>query len=106
MTTPTIIDPKLAAALADTLSRADGYRLSMPTLRILLEIHAAGADCLTMTSVARRLKTESANVTGLADRLESLGLIAREPSPADRRVIWLRITPRGLDCLTDILTPA
>lgn len=92
------------AAIAAALGRADSYRLSLSTLRVLVEIAAGGCDSLTMTSVARRLETNSANITGLADRLEDLGYIVREPSSADRRVIWLRITPRGQDLLADLLS--
>jgi len=35
------------------------------------------------------------NVTGLVDRLESRGLIRRQPSARDRRVKVLELTPAG-----------
>jgi MarR family transcriptional regulator, organic hydroperoxide resistance regulator len=48
-----------------------------------------------MGRLAETLACDASNVTGLVDRLESRGLIARRPSPADRRVKVLVLTPAG-----------
>ena len=50
---------------------------------------------LPMGRLAHTLSCDASNVTGLVDRLESRGLIRREPSAADRRVKVLRLTPEG-----------
>jgi DNA-binding MarR family transcriptional regulator len=50
---------------------------------------------LPMGRLARTLSCDASNVTGLVDRLESRGLIRREPSDEDRRVKVLRLTPDG-----------
>jgi DNA-binding MarR family transcriptional regulator len=50
---------------------------------------------LPMGRLARTLSCDASNVTGLVDRLESRGLIRREPSDADRRVKVLRLTADG-----------
>ncbi len=50
---------------------------------------------MSMSRLARRLSCDASNVTGLVDRLESRGLLARRPSPADRRVKQLDLTPAG-----------
>ncbi|WP_258725811.1 MarR family winged helix-turn-helix transcriptional regulator [Cellulomonas sp. NS3] len=47
-----------------------------------------------MSSVAGHLACDASNVTGLADRLEALGVAERIPS-SDRRVKLLRLTERG-----------
>lgn len=48
-----------------------------------------------MRKVARALKCEPSNVTGIVDRLEVRGLVERRPDPADRRVKVAAATERG-----------
>jgi len=49
-----------------------------------------------MRKVAKQLKCEPSNVTGIVDRLESRGLVERRPDPADRRVKLAAATDDGL----------
>jgi DNA-binding MarR family transcriptional regulator len=51
---------------------------------------------LPMGELAESLACHASNVTGLVDRLESRGLVLRRPSPADRRVKVLALTPSGV----------
>jgi DNA-binding MarR family transcriptional regulator len=48
-----------------------------------------------MGRLAETLACDASNVTGLVDRLEARGLVRRRPSPADRRVKVLDLTPTG-----------
>src|SRR3954466_5434156 len=48
-----------------------------------------------MGQLAETLACDASNVTGLVDRLESGGLIRRQPSAGDRRVKVLDLTPTG-----------
>ena len=50
---------------------------------------------LPMGRLADTLSCDASNVTGLVDRLESRGLIRRQPSSEDRRVKILHLTPAG-----------
>ncbi|WP_367574548.1 MarR family winged helix-turn-helix transcriptional regulator [Streptomyces griseoaurantiacus] len=50
---------------------------------------------LPMRRLARKLKCEPSNVTGIVDRLESRGLVERRPDPADRRVKLAAATEEG-----------
>src|SRR5438094_2903465 len=50
---------------------------------------------LPMRRLADTLSCDASNVTGLVDRLESRGLVRRVPSPDDRRVKVLQLTPAG-----------
>jgi DNA-binding MarR family transcriptional regulator len=47
-----------------------------------------------MRALADHLVCDASNVTGLADRLEELGVLERVPG-RDRRVKLLQLTPRG-----------
>ncbi|KAF4409699.1 MULTISPECIES: MarR family winged helix-turn-helix transcriptional regulator [Streptomyces] len=52
---------------------------------------------MPMRRIARRLKCEPSNVTGIVDRLEARGLVERRPDPSDRRVKLAAVTDRGKD---------
>ncbi|MFC0848508.1 MarR family winged helix-turn-helix transcriptional regulator [Streptomyces noboritoensis] len=50
---------------------------------------------VAMRKIARKLKCEPSNVTGIIDRLEARGLVERRPDPADRRVKLAAPTEEG-----------
>jgi DNA-binding MarR family transcriptional regulator len=50
---------------------------------------------LPMHELASLLACDSSNVTGIVDRLEARGLVARQLSPEDRRVKHVVLTPPG-----------
>src|SRR5256712_10789964 len=50
---------------------------------------------LPMNRLADTLSCDASNVTRLVDRLESRDLVRRQPSPQDRRVKVLQLTPTG-----------
>jgi MarR family transcriptional regulator, organic hydroperoxide resistance regulator len=49
----------------------------------------------TMSEIAEVLHCDNSNVTGIVDGLEEKGLATRQPSPADRRVKLIALTPEG-----------
>jgi MarR family transcriptional regulator, organic hydroperoxide resistance regulator len=79
-------------------------RANLPPLAAELELSPAQCHVLhlmepgrpmPMGQLAETLACDASNVTGLVDRLESRGLIHRQPSAADRRVKVLDLTPTG-----------
>jgi len=50
---------------------------------------------IAMGRLAETLACDASNVTGLIDRLESRGLVRRQPSSGDRRQKVLELTPAG-----------
>jgi MarR family transcriptional regulator, organic hydroperoxide resistance regulator len=67
-----------------------------------LDLHPAQAGALLqlasplpMNELAARLACDSSNVTGLIDRLEARGLVARQATPHDRRVKHVVLTVAG-----------
>src|SRR5918994_1592415 len=64
--------------------------MQLHTLRIL----EPGRET-PMRALAQQLFCDPSNVTGIVDRLETRGLIARHGLPEDRRVKILRLTPEG-----------
>ncbi len=58
---------------------------------------------LTMGELGQRMYLACSTATDLCDRLERNGLVARERDQADRRVIRLKITQKGLGIIDKVL---
>jgi DNA-binding MarR family transcriptional regulator len=52
-------------------------------------------DGLTPGEIARRLGIATPTIVNTATRMEEAGLVARQPDPADARLVRLYLTPRG-----------
>jgi DNA-binding MarR family transcriptional regulator len=50
---------------------------------------------LAMSTLAQELVCDASNVTGIVDKLESRGLIARQGAEGDRRIKMLVVTEKG-----------
>lgn len=68
--------------------------LSLAKLNVLNTLVEASSP-QTLGDLAQRLACVRSNITQLVDRLESDGLVRREPDPADRRSIRAVITDSG-----------
>jgi DNA-binding MarR family transcriptional regulator len=66
----------------------------------LLRLTPAG---LSQTDLSRQLVMHRSNLTGLVDRLEKRGLVARREVAADRRAYSVVLTTAGIRLLRDIL---
>jgi DNA-binding MarR family transcriptional regulator len=72
----------------------DDFGITLPQFDVLAELDAAG-EAQTMSALSRRLMVSNGNVTGVIDRPERAGLVARRPSADDRRVHYIALTTRG-----------
>lgn len=92
-----------SADLADIIDRAHPWKLSTSALSALLRLHSSEGGVLSMTALAKAIRSSSANITGIIDRLEASGLVSRAHSRCDRRVIWIHLTPKGTAAVETIL---
>ena len=53
-------------------------------------------DGVTMSELSRMLLVSNGNATAVVDRLEKDGLVRRTQSEADRRTVFVAMTPEGL----------
>lgn len=53
----------------------------------------------TIGTLAERLVVKHHSLVEMIDRLEAIGLVRREPDKTDKRVVLVRITPRGVAML-------
>ena len=54
-------------------------------------------DNVTSNRLGERTILDSATLTGILDRLETIQLIERKPNPKDRRAILIQLTKKGRD---------
>ena len=62
------------------------------------------AEALSGAEVGKRMVLDSASITGVVDRLESLGLVRRMPNPNDRRALLIAATDQARQILPELDT--
>ena len=78
------------------------WGLTFSQYNVLRVLDASENGQNTMRNVNRILLVSSANMTGIAKRLEKNGFIIRTSDPNDDRLKRLQITPEGTQVLKDI----
>ncbi|MGO9566906.1 MAG: MarR family winged helix-turn-helix transcriptional regulator [Desulfomonilaceae bacterium] len=78
------------------------WGLTFPQYNLLRVLDASENGQNTMRNVNRILLVSSANMTGIAKRLEKNGFIIRRSDPSDDRLKRLQITPEGIQVLKNI----
>jgi DNA-binding MarR family transcriptional regulator len=66
---------------------------------LLAVIGYPGRDRITIGELAERLQIKHHSAVGLADRLIAQGFMVREESQDDRRQVYVRLTPTGLEMI-------
>jgi len=81
------------------------FDTKLPRFDVLAQLDAAaaeGRDGITLSALSERLMVTNGNVTALVERLVADGLVARAPSPTDRRAQLVRLTRRGARALAEM----
>ncbi|HEY7565230.1 MAG TPA: MarR family transcriptional regulator [Acidimicrobiia bacterium] len=73
--------------------------ISIVWYEALLRLARSAGRQMGITELGEALVLTSSGATRLVDRLEEGGYIERVPCPTDRRVLWARLTERGLEVL-------
>lgn len=80
----------------------DGTCITPPQFSALVHIYRENNQ-MTIGELCDRMFLACSTVSGLVDRLEKLDLVERYRDDEDRRVVRLRVTPKGLDSTESIL---
>jgi DNA-binding MarR family transcriptional regulator len=80
------------------------YGLTPSQYNVLRILRGEGKP-LPILEVADRMLAAVPGITGLIDRLEGMDLLARRRCTEDRRVVFVAITPKGLDLLARLDEP-
>jgi len=97
LTCANLIEQRVRAGLREA------FDVTLPRFDVLAQLDRA-PDGLTMGELSDRLMVSNGNVTGLVDRLVDEGLVARVPSPQDRRRSRVKLAPAGKRSF-DAMTP-
>lgn len=79
------------------------HQLSSGRFFVLLLLHRAERGPVTPADLAERAGVTRATITGLLDTLERDGLVRREDTPADRRMMHVRLTAAGQGYIERVL---
>jgi DNA-binding MarR family transcriptional regulator len=80
------------------------YGLTPSQYNILRILRGEGSR-LPILEIANRTITVVPGITGLIDRLEKEGFVARQRCPKDRRVIYVALTDKGHKTLAELDKP-
>lgn len=76
--------------LQEILEKLD---LTAPQLYVMATIGYAGR--LPFNEIGAKMMVTVSNLTGIVDRLEEKGMVVRERDTEDRRIVYVKLTPKG-----------
>jgi DNA-binding MarR family transcriptional regulator len=71
------------------------YGQSMTRFDVMSQLARAGDNALGVSALSASLIASSGNISRLLDRMQSEGLVRRQPAPNDRRGIIIQLTGKG-----------
>jgi len=89
-----------ATVAREVSSRITDYGLTPPQFGVLEALYHLGP--LSLGELATKLLVTGGNITYVMDRLEDQGLVFRDRSGPDRRVVMARLTPQGAELVREV----
>ena len=77
------------------------HGVSIPQLMCLDYLGSLNEFRSTQGNIAKYLNLNSSTMSGIIDRLESKGLVARLPNPDDKRTVFISLTSKGSKLLDE-----
>lgn len=102
--------PYRMAVLADHLSAGmakryrDDYGISVAEWRVL--VHVADSGAVSVRDIERRVHLEKSKASRAATRLQTDGYLTKDVNEADRRLVVLKLTPKGEALMAELLSIA
>ncbi len=87
-------------AASEAISRRAG--VTQPQYQAMLAVRTRASEAMTMKDLSEQLLLTHHATVQLVNRLAKADLVARTPSPTDRRSVLLELTPQGVS-LVDTL---
>lgn len=97
-----VLARRLSAGLAEIYS--DQYGLAVSEWRVLAHLHDAGT--CSVREIHLQADLEKSRVSRAVARLEERGLVERAAHTGDKRLLVLKLSPRGSDLVAEILPQA
>ena len=80
----------------------DSFGLTISQFDVLDIIGNAESQGLPLSKICEKLRSRKPDATRLVDRLEAVGLVTRIRDVKDRRVVFAKLTKKGLETLNEI----
>ena len=80
---------------SDAVTRGHGLTTQRYELLLMAKTARNGEGRATLSELAERLALAPSSITELVARSETLGLVRRELHPANRRAVFVTLTPEG-----------
>ena len=81
--------------VSEQAARRHGLTQQRYLLLLMIKGAPDGSQRSTVTALSERLQLAQSTVTELVARAETAGLVARDPSTDDGRVVYFSLTPEG-----------
>jgi len=85
------------------LSVCNKYGITVPLLETMTHIHESKEGELRIIDIANLREVSNANMTGVIDALEKLGLAERTRMVRDRRAYAIKLTNKGKRAMKELL---
>lgn len=72
-------------------------------LEAVYEVQGAQEKCC-VSDVSGKLSITTPSVTKLIQELEALGMLQKQPDKEDKRIVLLKLTPKGAECVNRYVT--
>jgi MarR family transcriptional regulator, organic hydroperoxide resistance regulator len=76
------------------------HGLTGPQLTVVKMLEALGD--LSLSRLSEKIRAQNSTVTGIVDRMEREGLVARTRSATDRRVVNIQLTQKGASLAREV----
>ena len=87
-------------AASEAINREAG--VTQQQYQAMLAVRAWSGEAMAMKDLAEELMLTHHAAVQLVDRLAKQELVERRPSRDDRRVVWLQLTAKGSEMLSDL----
>lgn len=84
---------------SEEAAREAGIEARQHQLLLTIKGMQQSPEGISVTTAAERLQISHNTAVELVDRAQAAGLVVRSRSKEDRRLVHVRLTPRGEDCL-------
>jgi DNA-binding MarR family transcriptional regulator len=84
---------------SEEAAREAGVEPRQHQLLLVIKGMQRSPEGISVTTAAERLQISHNTAVELVDRAQAAGLVVRSRSKEDRRLVHVRLTPRGEDCL-------
>jgi DNA-binding MarR family transcriptional regulator len=79
-----------------------GYNITVTQYNVLRILNGQGVEALTTSEIRCRMLDKSSDASRIVDRLAARSLVSKKTCPADKRLVDISISEKGIRLLNEI----